>query len=737
MKQSVLKRLTFGILILMILLLVVATICEKTYGSEFATKYFYTSPISISLWALLSITGLVYILKQGMWKRLVTLLLHVSLIVILSGAFISHIMGIQGSVHLREGGNAVSTYQASDGQMEKLPFMISLESFELKYYTGSMAPMDYVSNVKVNDNVNGKVSMNNIFTYQGYRFYQSSYDSDGKGTTLSVYYDPYGICVTYIGYVMLLISMIVFFFQKQSHFKALLKSMVQRRSMTAIAMGIMYVASMSASETKLETLPADVANAFGDLYVYYNDRICPLQTLARDFTIKLCGKDTYKGYSAEQVLTGWFFYYDDWKNEPMIKVKGNDVKRVLGIEGDYACLTDFVGIDGFKIDNALQGDMLMSERRNFDDASEKFNIVSMLCTGSLLKIYPYLNNGSTDWYSLADRLPTDMPNDEWIFVRNSMGFVAEQVAMRDFNAVKEFIGKIKKYQEKSAKKVLPEESKFKAEKIYNVTNVNRNLAMACVAIGIIAFVCFCVSFVRKKKIGKVIIPLYIMMIAVLAYLTFRITLRGYVAGHIPLANGFETMQFMAWVVSVLTVVFWEKFPMTLPFGFLLSGLAMMVSMFGEANPQITHLMPVLQSPLLSVHVVVIMIAYALLGFVMMNGVTALILYFSNKKEKMQEIEYLQVLSQIILYPAVFLLTAGIFIGAVWANVSWGRYWGWDPKEVWALITMLVYSFSLHSSSIKQMRKPLFFHVFCVFAFFTVIITYFGVNFFMGGMHSYA
>lgn len=731
------KRLTFGILILMILLLVAGTVCEKIYGTEFASKYFYSSPVTISLWALLSISGAVYIFKQGMAQRVVTLLLHLSLIVILAGAFASHIMGKQGTVHLREGEGAVSSYKLSGGKSVALPFAISLESFELKYYTGSMAPMDYVSNIIVDNEVEGKVSMNNIFSHNGYRFYQSSCDSDGKGTTLTVYYDPYGIFITYMGYVLLLVSMIAFFFQKQSYFKAMLKSPILHRTIAAVALAMSSAMSVSAADAKLGTLPTDVASEFGDLYVYYNDRICPLQTLARDFTIKLCGKDSYKGYSAEQVLTGWFFYYDDWKNEPMIKVKGAEVKRVLGIDGDYARLTDFVSVDGFKIDNALQDSQSISDRRNLEDASEKFNIVSMLCTGGMLKIYPYTSHGITMWFSLADKLPTDMPDDEWIFVRNSMGFVAEQVAMQDFPAVKNFIGKIRKYQEKSASTVLPSDNRFRAERLYNSTNENRLLAMACVAVGIVAFAMSCVCIVKRKKLAKIRVPMFVLMAAVFAYLTFRIVLRGYVGGHLPLSNGFETMQFMAWSVSALSLALWRKFPLVLPFGFLLSGLAMMVSMFGEANPQITHLMPVLQSPLLSIHVVVIMIAYALLGFVMMNGVTALILHFSKKEEKAKDIEYLQALSQVILYPAIFLLTIGIFVGAVWANVSWGRYWGWDPKEVWALITLLVYSFALHTSVIKCLRRPILFHIFCVLAFFTVIITYFGVNFFMGGMHSYA
>lgn len=252
--------------------------------------------------------------------------------------------------------------------------------------------------------------------------------------------------------------------------------------------------------------------------------------------------------------------------------------------------------------------------------------------------------------------------------------------------------------------------------------------MACICIGLICFIYYCHCMASQKRTSrKAIIILNILLWIVFTYLSAAICLRGYVSNHLPLSNGFETMQFMAWCTLLLTFLLQRKFAMLLPFGFLLCGLTLMVSMLGESNPQITQLMPVLQSPLLSIHVVVIMIAYSLLAFIMLNGVTAVILHQSQKECK-EQIERLQIISQIILYPAIFLLAIGIFIGAVWANVSWGRYWGWDPKEVWALITMLVYALALHPRSLPWFHRTMFFHVFCITAFITVLITYFGVNF---------
>ena len=170
------------------------------------------------------------------------------------------------------------------------------------------------------------------------------------------------------------------------------------------------------------------------------------------------------------------------------------------------------------------------------------------------------------------------------------------------------------------------------------------------------------------------------------------------------------------------------------FGFLLSGFTLLVSYLGQMNPQITHLMPVLSSPLLSAHVSIIMMAYALLAFMMLNGLYALIL---STLDREADLTSLTVLSRLMLYPAVFLLSAGIFLGAVWANISWGRYWSWDPKEVWALITLMIYAVAFHRQSIPLLRHPKVFHAYLLLAFLAVLMTYFGVNYFLGGMHSYA
>lgn len=739
--QRLLKWLAFGLFGLVILILMVATIVEKLYGTEFALATIYKSWWMVSLWAVATIAALCYVWREGLHRRWRILLLHLSFVVILIGAMVSYVTGREGRVHLRVD-QSVGSFEIHGGESEEFPFDLRIEEFELQYYPGTFAPMDYLSHVVVVDNgaeTRDVISMNNIMRYRGYRLCQSGYDPDGLGATLSVAYDPYGIAITYCGYALLLLSILLFFIEPHSVFRSLLKHRSLKR--LGVVLAFVFATALpthaTASDAALpETLSKQSAERFCDIYVYYNDRIAPLQTLAIEFTTKLYGSSSYRGLSAEQVLTGWFFFYDDWKHEPMIKIKGDDIAALLSIDGSYASLTDFTDRNGYKLDAALRGELDVS-RSNAELANEKFNLVSMLCMGTLFKIYP-CRDPATDtvtWYSMSDTLPSTIPYEQWLFIGQSMNLVAEQVMMRNDAEIERLMGKIRKYQEREAAGQLPSLARFEAEKLYNSIGWNRPLAMASLTLGIVCFLLFC--FVRNATLLRWLRRcLYVVMVALGLYLTVHIALRWYVSGHVPLSNGYETMQFMSWCSVVLTLTLVRKFHLALPFGLLLVGFTLLVAMMGEASPRITQLMPVLQSPLLSIHVMVIMIAYTLLAFMMLNGISAVVLKLS-RRDATEDVERLYVVSRIMLYPALFLLAIGIFIGAIWANVSWGRYWGWDPKEVWALITMLIYAALIHAGSLPMLRRPMVFHVLTIVAFLSVVVTYFGVNFLLGGMHSYA
>lgn len=741
-KKRLSKLLSFGSLAIIAFVLMAATIVEKFHGTELVVSKIYTSPWMIALWAIATLSSIVYLYCCGMHRRFRVMFLHLSLVCILLGAITSHLTGREGALHLREGGSTTEYYLRSGGTA-KLGFTLTLSDFEIECYEGTFAPMDYLSHIKIldsNGTTEGVVSMNNIVRYRGYRLYQSGYDDDGQGSTLLVAYDPLGIAVTYLGYALMLLSFILFFFDKNTIFRSLLRHPALRRlSVIAIFMvaAMNHNVALAAEERPLpQTLSKEAAKSFSSICVYYNDRIAPLETLAIDFTAKLYGKSSYRGLTAEQVLTGWFFFYDDWKDEPMIKIKGGEVARTLGIDGKYASIMDFVDNNGYKLE-ALLRSQDSSSRKNAEAANEKFQLVRMLCLGTMLKIYPYTyNSGECVWYSMTDTLPETMSDDEHLFVGKSMALIAEAALKHDYATVEELTSAVKIYQRTRAKS-MPSEERLNAEHLYNNIGYNRPLAMFCLTLGILCFLIFINVRTSESRVMRYLrVALYIVLGALCLYLSLHIALRYYISGHIPLANGYETMQFMSWLCTVLTIVMARRFRMALPFGLLLAGFTLLVAMLGEASPRITQLMPVLQSPLLSIHVMIIMLSYTLLAFIMLNGVTALILHLS-RRDAQKDIEYLYVISRIMLYPAVMLLAVGIFIGAIWANVSWGRYWGWDPKEVWALITMLVYAAMIHTSSLKALNNPMTFHILSIVAFLAVLITYFGVNFFLGGMHSYA
>ena len=691
-----LKSISFGLLGLMTAILTAATILEKMYGSGFAYEEIYTSPFTIVLWCLLTAVSAIYIIRRHLWKHAATFCLHLSFVLILAGAMVTHLWGEQGRMHLRADSVSPSCcFKTADGETCRLPFTVALKEFNLKNYAGTDAPVDYISTIEICDRgerSEATVSMNNIHRHRNYRFYQSGFDRDGLGATLAVSHDPWGIGITYAGYMLLLLSMAGFFFQKGSRFKSLLNSPALKKTFLILILTGSSFSAVAVEENAPKTLSREAAEAFGDMYFYYNDRICPLQTFAKDFTIKIYGKPSYKGLTCEQVLAGWFFFPESWRSEQMIKIKGADAKAVLGVSGKYACLDDFLDRGIYKLESALQN-MSGDNIKNIHAANEKFSLITMVC--------------ATDMLDLDRSIALQEPEEQ----------------------IRAFV-KIRREQASEGAEGYPAEALFRAEKLFNRSNLNKPLAMFCLTVGILAFLAFCLS---DKRLRWLRICLTCICVAVFGYLTFHIGLRWYISGHVPLSNGHETMQFMAWCSLILCIR--NRFRFALPMGILLCGAAMLVSMMGEANPRITQLMPVLQSPLLSIHVMVIMVSYVLFAFMMLNGVAALII--SARGGSGERIGYLQTVSNIMLYPAVFLLAAGIFIGAVWANVSWGRYWGWDPKEVWALITMLVYSLGLHAGSLKWFRKPMNFHLFCILAFISVLITYFGVNFLLGGLHSYA
>ncbi len=737
----------FGLLAVITLLLGSATIIESFTSTSFVLKYIYTSPYFIILWAVLVLFSLVYIFKRKCYKPIVSLAIHLSFVFILFGALVTHLFGEKGVLHLRKG-TPVGYFKTERGSYHHFPFKLILKDFRIDYYLATETPQDFVSLVEFysdsHSSFSEEVSMNHIVSYEAYRFYQSGYDPDNKGTYLSVSYDPYGVIITYLGYALLLGSMLLFFFSKKTEFSRLIKSPILKQLAIAsfLLLTPFHLLLAMENETLPQVLPEATAQDFCNLYTLYNGRVCPLQSLAKDFTLKLHGKSSYKAFSSEQVFTGWLFYYYDWAKEAMIKVDSPEIKDLLGIEGNYASFFSlFNDRQEYKLAH-LSSELFQEKKslkqKDIQKVEERYSLIVTLRMGKLIQIYPYNKAGHIKWYLPNDRFPSELSKDQQLFFRKSIAYLLELAEEKKFSEFSEFCAKVRAYQERElGAEFLPSKSRFKAEKLYNKSDYSALLFKLSLTFGLSLLIYFVYCFIKSKQLLRFVLRLAnVYALIVFLYLSYYLGLRAYVSGYFPVTNGYEIMQSLAWGALLLSLILQSKFRIVLPFGILLSGLTLLVASLGQSSPKITNLMPVLSSPLLSVHVVTIMLSYLLCAFMMFNGLVALLLNVVSDRAYIQ-IRQLQLISQVLLYPTVFLLSIGTFIGAVWANISWGRYWGWDPKEVWALVTMLVYTFPLHSKSLKMFRTPIVFHTYMVLAFSSVLFTYFGVNYLLGGLHSYA
>ena len=654
------KIIIFTLYTLIIACIGFATVIEKYRDTLFVSEHIYGAWWFSALWAVLTVASLAYIMQQRLYKRVAVMLLHLSFVVILVGALTTHLFAQRGTMRLWEGVTE-STFVDKGNKVIHLPFALTLKEFRIINYPGTDAPLDYQS-VLQHEGDEVVVSMNNIGYLEHYRFFQQSYNSDGKGVTLGVSYDPYGIGITYFGYLLLLVGIIATLLSRHTQMRSL-----YRKAIAVAVLLVSFSVSASANDSPLSVINSqfvvdkDIAQRMGTVNVLYNNRICPLNTVATDFTMKVAGRASWQGYSADQVFLSWMIYYMPWE------------------------------------------EALLTNNPKKKGAEERKAIVEMFYHGQFTKIFPYRIGHDVNWYSPGGQvLPREIPVKEQFFIKQSMDFLTEAIVTGQKDRALEIIEKIKLFQHEMVGDVLPSDNKTQAELFYN-------------------------------KLRSIKFPVLI---------TAQLGLRWWLSGHIPLSNGYETMLFMAWVLLVLTAVLFRKVRIILWIGPLAALCCLLVAMMAGSGSEITPLVPVLQSPLLSAHVMTVMCAYSLFIIQMILGIYTLILikrsHHKNQPSALiHQTSKFTALSQLLLYPAVFLLTIGIFLGAVWANVSWGNYWSWDPKESWALITLMVYAVPLHKASIGRFNSPTFYHAYMVVAFLAVLITYFGVNFLLGGMHSYA
>lgn len=752
------KKIIFILYILVLVCMAAATIVEKSQGTDYAHAHYYGAWWFILIWAVLAALGAFYIIKRKV-KCASTLALHLSFIIILAGALLTHISAKRGMIHLRIG-QPTDTYMAQDEeqgmQEEKLPFSLCLQKFEAKMHDGTNAVADYSSKFTVidgDDKSEGEVSMNNIYSHQSYRLYQSSYDEDGKGSVLAINADPYGIPVTYTGYALLFISLVWMLFDPKGGYRRLLKSPLLKKGalITALILSMGNIQTLHAESAtgnlQNAVLPKETAEKFGELHILYNDRICPVQTFALDFCKKIYGARSYQGLTAEQVLSGWVFYGNTWANEPFIKIKSGEMKTAMNLP-DYASLNTFFNreMGGYTIGQYVQ-EYYNGQQDKFHqqaaDIDGKIQIIMELREGISLKVLPYtftknvkatkdhsfIKAGTTTWFSPVDKLPQAVEHQHALYIRNVFSLLNGDVKAGNTSRVNEFFVKMKKYQEVSSGNSLPTATQYKAERINNAFPFATILFMANLTLGFIALFYTIYRMTKKREIKALNIALPILLGISFLALTFGLALRWIISGNIPMSNGYESMLTVAWFVMLISILMQLRIRIVMVFGFLISGFFLLVSHINQMDPAIGQMMPVLNSPLLSIHVSIIMMSYALLSLTFICGIMGICLRSHG--------EELQALSRIFLYPALTTMGFGIFIGAIWANVSWGNYWSWDSKETWALITFMIYAVVVHTQSLPVFRKPLVYHIYITLAFMSIAMTYFGVNYFLTGMHSYA
>jgi len=642
--------------------------------------------------------------------------------------------------------------------IKNLPFKIKLNDFILERYPGSNSPSGYKSDVTLidaNENIEipFMIFMNNILKYKGYRFYQSSYDPDEKGTILSVNHDQAGMIVTYTGYAMLFIFIILSLISRKSVFQNITAGYWQSRIRKVITSLILVLFISGFSSVNGQKLIPDksVSEEFGKLLVQdQKGRTKPLYTLSNDILRKVTRENNFEGFTSMQVFLGLYLDFDNWKDVPVIRISKKDMQNRLGIRGKLAAFSDLVNFDGagsYKISMEVNDaySKTPGERTKTDKevmkVDERVNIVYMIYQGNFLKIFP-LKDGTNNWGTPQEALLKAVNNEDSLYLKSIIPVLADAVRTNNLATTRQVTESISGYQSRFAEYDLPSETKNKAEILYYKLRIFERLFPFYGTVGLVMLIVLIIRVITGGKEPSLFIKvLRCLLFAGFLFHTFGLGLRWYVAGHSPISNGYESMIFISWITLMAGFIFGRKSAFTLSATGVLASMTLMVAHLSFMDPEITNLIPVLQSYWLTLHVSIITGSYGFLGLGAILGlITMILLVLSNGRNQdriSNTIDELTVINFRSLTLGLYFLTIGTFFGAIWANESWGRYWGWDPKETWSLITIIIYSIVIHSRMIPGMKDIYKFNLISLFAFSGVLMTYFGVNYYLSGLHSYA
>jgi len=667
------------------------------------------------------------------------------------------------------GGVNISMYLGA--KIIPVPFSIKLIDFELARYPGSMSPSSYASDVELTDKEKGleampyRIYMNHVLDHRNYRLFQSSYDQDEKGTVLSVNHDP-GTLPTYLGYLLLLIGMVWSLVDPRGRFQKLLKGARKLQTASAILVtlfALSYTTPLQAA--KLPTLdenltkminayPAKSVSKFGHLILQDSrGRMKPIDTLAHEIIAKLATKSVIYGVEPTAMLLGMTVEPKSYQYIPMIKVDHPRIAKELGLPtgAKYARFIDFFTEAGeYKLQEQINTTV---RKKPFDKSSydkelvkvdERLNVAYMIYTGSLLQIYPKPHDANNKWMNPQDAI-AKFPKEIAEMVRMMTVYLFQGASTLqqtgDASKFDKAINLIEMYQKKFGSEVLPNADAIDVEIEYNKLGLLGNLIVVYLLVGFVLLLASFANVVKPFNAMKHIMTFaWVVMILGFMVHVSAMAMRWYIGGHAPWSNAYESIVFIAGATMVAGLVFARKSPFTLGATGLLAGITMGVAHMNFINPEITNLVPVLKSYWLMVHVATIISGDGFLGLGSMLSLLVVILFIMKRGENEnldRAVKELTNIAEMSLIVGLFLMTVGNFLGGVWANESWGRYWGWDSKETWAAVTILVYATVLHLRFIPRLKDAFAFNVASLWAYSTVIMTYFGVNYYLSGLHSYA
>jgi len=661
--------------------------------------------------------------------------------------------------------NGVKVSLAYGPFVRELPFSILLRDFQLERYPGSKSPSSFASEITLTDKAASvvrpfRIFMNNILKYKGYRFFQSSFDQDEKGTVLSVNQDFWGTLISYLGYFLMALGMIFTIFSKNSRFQTLIrlssKLQAMRKTMKVLVIGlIVFVSGMNSpsafaagNQNSKETL----LESFSELLVQdHQGRIEPVNTLASDLLRKISKNDRWEGMSAVEVFLDMNANSDKWKNIAFIKVGNSELMKSLGYSGDYVSFIQMFDQAGnYRLNARVQEsyNKKQTQRNKLDkeiiNVDERVNICYQIYNGEFLKIFPIPHDANKTW-TTHTALPATLNKEEADFAGNILNLFYNDynlsVGTGNWSKPIEYLGYIKKYQKTYGSDIMPSPSKIKMEILYNDWNIFGKLAKIYILLGFVLLVIhFMLIFKPSGSFSKFINGGAILIFAAFMLYTAGLIIRWYISGHAPWSNGYETMIYVGWATSLSGFIFMKRSPITLAVTTILASIILFVAGMNWMNPEITNLVPVLKSYWLVIHVAVITASYGFLLMGALLGTLNLVLMILRNKKNDKNISFtileVSYIIEMALMIGLLMLTIGSFIGGVWANESWGRYWGWDPKETWALVSVLVYTIILHLRKVPGLKSIFSLSSLALIGVSTVLMTFFGVNYYLSGMHSY-